>query len=162
MATLLEMATEIVAAHASTTSMTKDELISEITSVYQSLSALERGESAAPVVEEQVPAGPAISKRKAFGKDKVYCMICGVGMTTLTKHLMTAHQLKPGEYRKQFGIPRTQTLAAKNYVESRRQMALDRGLADKLADARARKLEKAKPTTKKKPAAPKAEPIVVE
>jgi predicted transcriptional regulator len=89
-------------------------------------------------------------------------MICGVGMTTLTKHLMTAHQLKPGEYRKQFGIPRTQTLAAKNYVESRRQMALDRGLADKLADARARKLEKAKPTTKKKPAAPKAEPIVVE
>jgi hypothetical protein len=41
-------------------------------------------------------------------------------------------------------------------------MALDRGLADKLADARARKLEKAKPTTKKKPAAPKAEPIVVE
>jgi len=153
MATLLEMATEIVAAHASTTAMSKEELISEIASVYQALSALEQGGSvvAETVAEE---AGPAVSKKKAFGKDKVFCMICGKGMKTLTRHIKTAHGLKPGQYRKQFGIPSSQSLAAKSYSESRRQMAIDRGLPEKLANARAARVKKA--TTPKAKAAQKA------
>ena len=141
MATLLEMATEIVSAHACNTSMTKDELIAEIASVYQALAAIEKGETVtaeAPAEE----AGPAISKKKAFGKDKVYCMICGKAMKTLARHLKTAHDLKPGQYRKQFGIPSKQSLAARSYSESRRQMAIDRGLGDKLALARANRVKK--------------------
>ena len=151
MATLLEMATEIVSAHATTTTMSKDELIAEINSVYQALVAIEKGESVTtePQVEE---TGPAVSKKKAFGKDKVYCMICGKGMKTLTRHLKTAHDLKPGQYRKQFGISGKQSLAAKSYSESRRQMALDKGLGDKLAAARAAK----RPAAPKAKAAPKA------
>lgn len=135
MATILEMAVEIVAAHASTTNMSKEELLVELSSVYQVLAALEQGEvmSAAAPVEEMAPA---ISKKKAFGKDQVVCMICGKGMKTLTRHLRTAHAVAPGQYRKQFGIPRSQSLAARNYSESRRQLALDRGLGEKLAQAR--------------------------
>ena len=142
MATLLELATEIVSAHACNTTMTKDELIAEIASVYQALAALEKGEV---VTAEAAPeeAGPVVSKKKAFGKDKVICMICGKGFKTLTRHLNTAHDLKPGQYRKQFDIPRTQSLAAKNYSESRRQMAIDRGLPDVLAKARAARIKKA-------------------
>jgi len=151
MATLLEMATEIVSAHASTTTMTKEELIAEIASVYQALAAIEKGEAVGTEAQVQ-EAGPAVSKKKAFGKDKVYCMICGKGMKTLTRHLKTAHDLKPGQYRKQFGIPSKQSLAAKSYSESRRQMALDKGLGDKLAAARAAK----KPAAAKAKAAPKA------
>lgn len=135
MATILEMAVEIVAAHASTTNMSKEELIAEIASVYQALSALDKGEAIAGEVAEE-EAAPAVSKKKAFGKDKVVCMICGKGMKTLTRHIKTAHAMTPGQYRKQFGIPRTQSLAARNYSESRRQMALDRGLGEKLAKAR--------------------------
>jgi len=135
MATLLEMAVELVAAHASTTNMSKEELVAEISSVYQALVALDKGEAIAaetPATEST----PAISRKKAFGKDKVVCMICGKGMKTLTRHIKTAHALTPGQYRKQFDIPRSQSLAAKNYSESRRQMALDRGLGEKLAKAR--------------------------
>lgn len=135
MATLLEMAVEIVAAHASTTNMSKEELIAEISSVYQALSALDKGE-AVPAEVQAEEAAPTISKKKAFGKDKVVCMICGKGMKTLTRHIKTVHALTPGQYRKQFGIPRTQSLAARSYSESRRQMALDRGLGEKLAKAR--------------------------
>ena len=135
MATILEMAVEIVAAHASTTNMSKEELIAELSSVYQALAGLEKGE----VMTAEAPAeetAPAVSKKKAFGKDKVICMICGKGMKTLTRHIKTAHAMTPGQYRKQFGIPRTQSLAARNYSESRRQMALDRGLGEKLAKVR--------------------------
>jgi len=142
MATITEMAADIVAAHASTTAMSKDELLSELATVYQTLASLEKGEavagaSASP--EEEAPVASTISLKKAFGKDKVVCMICGKSMKTLARHLKTAHDLKPSEYRKQFGIPRTQALAARSYSESRRAMAVERGLGDNLAKARAAK-----------------------
>jgi predicted transcriptional regulator len=137
MATLLEMAAEIVAAHASSTSMTKEELIAELTEIHKALAALEKGEVAAAELVEEVAAAPTISRKKAFGKDKVVCMLCGKEMKTLTRHLKTAHGLKPGEYRKQFDIPRSQPLAARAYSESRRQMAMERGLGENLAKARA-------------------------
>jgi predicted transcriptional regulator len=136
MATLLEMAAEIVAAHASSTSLTKEELIAELSEIHKALAALEKGEAVVEVVEETAGA-PTISRKKAFGKDKVICMLCGKEMKTLARHLKTTHGLKPGEYRKQFDIPRTQPLAARSYSESRRQMAVDRGLGENLAKARA-------------------------
>jgi len=147
MATLLEMAAEIVAAHASSTTMTKEELVAEINSVYQALASLEKGEA----IAEAEPAEVVLSKadvKKSIGKDKIKCLICGESMKTLTRHLKSKHDLKPGQYRKQFGIPSSQSLAAKSYSESRRQMALDRGLPDVLAKARAARVKKA--------AAPKA------
>ena len=118
MATLLEMATEIVSAHACNTTMTKDELIAEIASVYQALAALEKGETVGAEQAEEVK--PTISARKSIGKNAITCLICGKSMKTLTRHLKTAHDLKPGQYRKQFGIPSSQSLAAKSYSESRR------------------------------------------
>jgi len=135
MATILEMAAEIVAAHASTTNMTKEELVSELAEVYNALNSLEKGEDIAEPAEET--QGPVVSRKKAFGKDKIFCMICGKGMKTLSRHLKTSHQMTASEYRKQFDIPRSQSLAAKSYSETRRQMAIDRGLGEKLAKARA-------------------------
>lgn len=150
MASLLEMAAEIVAAHASTTSMSKEELITELTELHKTLMNLEKGESGAVEdVAAEVAAPPAISLKKAFGKDKIICLICHKEMKTLSRHLKTAHSMKPGEYRKQFGIPRTQALAAKAYSESRKEMAISRGLGEKLAKARASKA--AKPTAKAAP-----------
>lgn len=137
MATLLEMAAEIVAAHASTTPMSRDELVAELSEIHNALSALEKGEAVA--AEAEAVEAPAVSRKKAFGKDKVTCMICGKEMKTLARHLRTAHDMKPSEYRKQFDIPRTQPLAARAYSESRRQMAVDRGLGENLAKARAAK-----------------------
>ncbi|MHB1399248.1 MAG: Ros/MucR family transcriptional regulator [Trichloromonadaceae bacterium] len=157
MATLLEMATDIVSAHVSNSPMSKEDLLAEIKEVYQVLSAMEKGvvaESEQPVVAEEA-VGPVISKRKAFGKDKITCMLCGKEMKTLARHLKTAHDLKPGEYRKQFDIPRTQPLAAKAYSESRRQMAIEKDLGAGLAKARAAR-GATKKTAAKKPAAKKA------
>jgi len=140
MANIMEMAADIIAAHASTTPMSKEELIAELNEVHSALAALEKGETAEPA--EATPEAPTISRKKAFGKDKIYCMVCGQGFKTLSRHLKTAHDMTASEYRKQFDIPRSQSLAAKNYSESRRKMAIDRGLADNLAKARAAKAKK--------------------
>ena len=143
MATILEMTAEIVSAHASMSNMTKEELVSELNDVYAALSALEKGEEAAAPAEEEENV-PAVSRKKAFGRDKIYCMICGKGMKTLSRHLKTSHGMTASEYRKQFDIPRSQSLAAKSYSETRRQMAIDRGLGEKLAKARAARGKKKK------------------
>lgn len=137
MATPTELAAQILSAHLAKTEMTKDEMFSELNELHNTLSALERGE--VPAENQQSTDEPAVSRKKAFGKDKIYCMICGKGFKTLSRHLRTSHEMTPKEYRKQFDIPSSQSLAAKNYSESRRQMAVDRGLADNLAKARAKK-----------------------
>ncbi|MBP1745331.1 MAG: transcriptional regulator, MucR family [Firmicutes bacterium] len=75
--------------------------------------------------------------QKVYQTLKALCIICGKGgMKTLARHLSQTHGMKPGEYRKQFGIPKTQALAAKSFSESRRKMALERNLAGNLEKAR--------------------------
>ncbi len=116
----------------------------ELKQVHATLTALEKGEAVPlPVAEEvQEATAPAISKRKAFGNKHIFCMVCGKGFTTLKRHLNAAHDMKPGEYRKQFGIPSSQPLAAKNYSEQRKQMAIDKNLGAGLAAARAKRVKK--------------------
>ena len=134
-ATLLELTASIVSSHASMSEMTSEELLQEIQKVYSSLQKLEG--VGASAIEATETKAPAISAKKAFQADQVVCMICGKGgMKTLTRHLKQVHALKPGEYRKQFGISRSQPLTARNFSEARRKMAEERGLGDKLAKAR--------------------------
>ena len=134
-ATLLELTTDIVTSHASVSAMTTDELIQEIQKVYNALQNLEKA-GPEPGSAEETKA-PVLSLKKAFQADQVFCMVCGKGgMKTLARHLAQVHALKPGEYRKQFGIPSSQALTARNFSEARRKMAQDRGLAENLAKAR--------------------------
>src|SRR5690349_716284 len=95
---IIELAAQIVSSHASTSHLTSDELVLEIQKVHAALKALEAGQAvAAPASEEPTPA---ITLKQAFKKDEVICMICGKGkMKTLTRHLNTVHNMKPGEYR---------------------------------------------------------------
>jgi predicted transcriptional regulator len=134
-ATLLELTTDIVTSHASVSAMSTDDLIQEIQKVYNALQNLEKAGPELSAVEET--KAPVLSLKKAFQSDQVFCMVCGKGgMKTLARHLAQVHGLKPGEYRKQFGIPSGQALTARNFSEARRKMAQDRGLADNLAKAR--------------------------
>ena len=154
MATLVEIAAQIVASHAASTPMTSDQLIFEIGKVHTTLKNLEAGEPA----EGSEEVKTSLSAKEAFRKGEILCMLCGKGgFKTLARHLHTAHGLKPGEYKKQFGIPGKQPLAAKNYSDARRKMALERGLADNLAKARGVRManieaKKAAPAKAAKPA----------
>src|SRR5512136_2104402 len=149
-ATLLELTASIVASHASMSEMTSDELLQEIQKVHTSLQQLEGAGTEAATPAE--PKAPAITLKKAFQSDQVVCMICGKGgMKTLARHLAQMHDMKPGAYRKQFGIPSSQALTARNFSEARKKMARERGLAENLAKARA--IRAAKLKAKKAPTA---------
>ncbi len=133
---LIELTANIVSSHASVTEMTGEDLLQELHKVHVALQKLdvEAGEG----MEKTVTKAPVLSLKKAFQPDQVSCMLCGKsGMKTLARHLAQVHGLKPGEYRKQFGIPSSQALTARNFSEARRRMAQEKGLADNLAKARA-------------------------
>lgn len=150
---LLELTASIVSSHASVTEMSGEDLLLELQKVHGALQKLEveTGEG----MEVGGERGPALTLKKAFQPDQISCMLCGkTGMKTLARHLAQVHGVKPGEYRKQFGIPSNQALTAKNFSEARRRMAQEKGLADNLAKARAVRAAKlaAKGGAEKKPA----------
>ena len=109
--TLLQMTADIVASHASMNELAKDDLLKEIDQVFAKLASLSENVeinidlTEADEVEESQEGKPAVPLEAAFGADKVFCMVCGKGMKTLKRHLSTAHDLKPGQYRKQYKNP---------------------------------------------------------
>jgi predicted transcriptional regulator len=132
---LIELTANIVSSHASVSEMSGEDLLLELQKVHIALQKLE-GETVEGM-ERGEARGPAMSVKKAFQPDQICCMICGkAGMKTLARHLAQVHGLKPGEYRKQFGIPSSQALTARNFSEARRRMAQEKGLADNLSKAR--------------------------
>lgn len=131
---VIELTAEIVSAHASVNEMSREDLLDEIQAVFaklNSLAGLEAGEAEAPGEVK-----PAVPVNKAFGADKVYCLECGKGFTTLKKHLAVSHNQSPKDYRKKFNIPTKTPLVARNYSEAKKKMAQKLGLAEKLAAGR--------------------------
>lgn len=142
MPTLIELTAQIVSKHASKTVMTSEQLLQDMHLIHAALKLIEEGDTTPqiePMPEELVT--PTLTIKQAFKKNEVVCMICGKGgYKTLTRHLSTAHNLKPGQYRKQFNIPSTQKLSAKSATEARSKAAIDRGMVDVLAKAREKRM----------------------
>ena len=143
MATLSELTVQILTSRMAKKETTLEEIQKEMISISNMIKAIESGTLQEPAPTVETPAEntkPQLTIKQAFKKDEIVCMICGKGgFKILKKHLQVAHNLKPTEYKKQFGIKPSQKLAAKSYSESRRQMALERNLGDGLARARAAK-----------------------
>jgi predicted transcriptional regulator len=139
---LLELTANIVSSHASVTEMSGEDLLLELQKVHGALQKLEEESGEVGEGSERGEKGearsPTLSLKKAFQPDQISCMLCGKsGMKTLARHLAQVHGMKPGVYRRQFGIPSNQALTATNFSEARRRMAQEKGLADNLAKARA-------------------------
>jgi len=161
MPTIIELTTKIVASHAAKTSMTQEQLLQDMHLIHSALKLMEEGN--APTQPEHLPeepTTPVLTIKQAFKKDEVICMVCGKGgFKTLTRHLSLVHNLKPGQYRKMFGIKITQKLAAKSYSEAMVKAAADRGMTDILAKAREKRManieaKKNLPAVRKKAATP--------
>lgn len=137
---LVELTAEIVSAHASVSELTQEALLNEIQAVFHKLNGLAVGEEQEVVVASgEVKA--VMPMDQAFGSEKVFCMICGKGFTTLKKHIMVSHQMNPKQYRKAFNIPTKVALVSRNYSESKKKIAQKLGLANKLAEGRKKRAE---------------------
>ena len=141
MPTLVELATQIVAAQASMVPMSTDHILTSLRTVHSTLGHL-NGNPANEVAEE--PAAVKVTWKDAFKEHEVVCMVCGKGgFQLLGKHLTASHGLTRGAYRDRFGIPNSQPLAAGAYTEKAAQKAIDSGAIARVAGSRAAVAEKA-------------------
>jgi MucR family transcriptional regulator, transcriptional regulator of exopolysaccharide biosynthesis len=123
-AALAEMTAEIVSAFVSHNQVRPVDLGHLVGLVGSRLASL-ASEQANAV---QAPPEPAVPIRRSIGKDHMTCLICGQKQKLLKRHLATAHELTPAQYRERFGLKSDYPMVAPNYAKARSEMALRIGL----------------------------------
>jgi len=121
----VELTSDIVSAFVSHNSVPATELPDLIAKVHQSLGKLVSPEVAAPVEEKREPA---VSIKKSIAPDYLICLNDGRRFKSLKRHLRTAYNLTPDDYRKMWGLPPDYPMVAPAYAEARSQLAKKMGL----------------------------------
>ena len=120
---LLTLTVDIVASHVSNNGVPVSELPQLIQHVYTALAEL--GKEAAPPAAKLHPAVPI---RKSITPDYIFCLEDGKKLKMLKRHLKTAYDLTPDQYRERWGLASDYPMVAPNYAEQRRDLAKKIGL----------------------------------
>jgi len=120
---LLTLTTEIVAAHVSNNTVPLGELPTLIEQVYRSLATIGAEAPAAP--ERPTPAVPV---KKSVTPDYIVCLEDGKKLKMLKRHLKTAYDMTPEQYRERWGLPADYPMVAPNYARQRSKLAKQIGL----------------------------------
>ena len=122
---LLALTSKIVAAHVSHNVVPLDELSKLIKRVYGTLSELEQGTPASAIPKA------AVSVRRSVTPDFIICLEDGKKLKMLKRHLKTAYNMTPEEYRVRWGLPSDYPMVAPNYAKQRSRLAKEIGLGTK-------------------------------
>ncbi len=119
---LLGLTAGIVAAQVSNNTLSPAEVLTLIQQVYKTLS--EVGQAAAPAVRPE----PAVPIAKSVFPDHIVCLEDGRELKMLKRHLMSAYNLTPQQYRQRWGLPATYPMVAPDYARQRSSLAKKIGL----------------------------------
>jgi predicted transcriptional regulator len=122
---ILSLTAQIVSAHVSNNAIQAEALPALIQSVYKTLSGT-GVEVAAP--DKRQPAVPI--KRSIF-PDYIVCLEDGKKLKMLKRHLKTAYDMTPDQYRTRWELPSSYPMVAPNYAEHRSSLAKKIGLGRK-------------------------------
>ncbi|WP_308719652.1 MucR family transcriptional regulator [Komagataeibacter xylinus] len=123
-----ELAAEIVSAYVSRNEIDAETLPGLIHQVYEAVASLGRAE---PVPEKPVPAVPL---KKSVFPDYIVCLEDGKKLKMLKRHLKTAYNMTPDEYRERWGLPHDYPMVAPSYASHRSTLARQIGLGTKRED----------------------------
>ena len=122
--TLLEMAKDLVMAQIEAHRLSPEEMHTTLQQTYASLQALKAQEdtngSVAVVTAETPPE--RVNWRKSITKHVVTCLECGARFKQLSMRHLKDHGLDGRSYRIKYGIPRLQSLAAKEITSRRKEI----------------------------------------
>ncbi|MDG2313450.1 MAG: MucR family transcriptional regulator [Alphaproteobacteria bacterium] len=119
---LLKFTVEIIAAHVSNNTLPASELPQLISQVHSSLS--DTGKS---MGTRERPT-PAVSIKKSITPDYLVCLEDGKKLKMLKRHIKTAYDLTPGQYRERWGLAADYPMVAPNYAKRRSNLAKEIGL----------------------------------
>jgi predicted transcriptional regulator len=122
---LLALTTQIVAAHVANNTVAVTDLPQLIHEVFRTLASV----GTAPVVLERPQ--PAVPVKKSVTPDYIICLEDGKKLKMLKRHLKTAYNMSPEEYRDRWGLAADYPMVAPNYALHRSSLAKKIGLGTK-------------------------------
>ena len=120
---LLSLTSNIVAAHVSNNTVAVGDLPALIRDVHDTLASV--GQAAQREPERPVPAVPV---KKSILPDHIVCLEDGKKLKMLKRHLKTAYNMTPEEYRERWELPPDYPMVAPNYAKQRSKLARQIGL----------------------------------
>ena len=121
---LKKLTTEIVVGYLNGNAAEVASLPGLIESVYRSLASA--GEPTLAAAEDRKP--PAVPIKKSVTPDYIICLEDGKKLKMLKRHLRTAYDMSPEDYRTKWGLPADYPMTAPSYTALRSQFAKTIGL----------------------------------
>ena len=118
---LLSLTSQIVAAHVGNNTVEMEQLPKLIQDVHRALISVAEGS----VAERPEPAVPV---KKSVMPEYIVCLEDGKKLKMLKRHLKTAYNMSPEEYRERWGLPADYPMVAPSYARQRSKLAKDIGL----------------------------------
>jgi predicted transcriptional regulator len=124
----IELTADIVSAYLANNTVSAGDIPSLISDIHSALVKVSAGQDI-PVVFE--PAKPAVPVKKSITNDFIICLEDGKKFKSLKRHLRTAYNMSPEQYREKWGLPQDYPMVAPNYAEARSRLAKQMGLGQK-------------------------------
>ncbi|MCL1496224.1 MucR family transcriptional regulator [Parasaccharibacter sp. TMW2.1882] len=121
--TIRTLTAQIVTAYVSSHDVAAETLPDLVRSVHGALA----GAGVAVEAEPEKPV-PAVPPRKSVFPDYIICLEDGKKVKMLRRHLKTAYNMTPQEYRERWGLPDNYPMTCPAYAERRSAIARENGL----------------------------------
>lgn len=119
-----ELTAKIVSSYLSHNLVEADKLPDLIKSVHKALQ-----EPIVPEAKEEELV-PFVHPKKSVFPDYIICLEDGKKLKMLKRHLKTAYDMTPAEYREKWGLPPEYPMVAPSYSEKRSSLAREIGLGN--------------------------------
>jgi predicted transcriptional regulator len=149
---LMEMTTGIVSSFVSKNKMALTELSDLISQVHTALTTAAKGKSEFEPEKRE----PAVPIKSSVKPEYIVCLEDGQKFKSLKRHLRTAYNMTPEEYRKKWGLNYDYPMVAPAYAAKRSELAKSMGLGSMRAKAAKAEKSAAKPAATRKAGRKKA------
>ena len=122
---LLGFTADVVSAYVSNNTVAAVDLPAIIEQVYRTFTNV--GSEIPNTLTADRPQ-PAVPIKRSITPDYLICLEDGKKLKMLKRHLKTAYNLTPEEYRERWGLPADYPMVAPNYAQRRSKLAKDIGL----------------------------------
>ncbi|MCX5615263.1 MucR family transcriptional regulator [Bombella saccharophila] len=120
---LRQLTAQIITAYVSSHDVASEALPDLVRSVHGALAS-----AGLPTEVEPEKPVPAVPPRKSVFPDYIICLEDGKKLKLLRRHLKTAYNMTPQEYRERWGLPAEYPMVAPNYANHRSSLARRIGL----------------------------------
>ena len=119
---LIHNTTKVVSSFVANNNVSANELSVLIKSVAETFRGIDK-----PAMPSE-PKRPAVSIKRSVTPDYIVCLEDGKKLKMLKRHLRTAYNMSPADYRERWGLPPDYPMVAPNYAKQRSRLAKKIGL----------------------------------